>query len=460
MQENNSPNPTDTKQQRKRLIIAVVVATVLALLILPAVGLLVLGLLGVGRSPSASQEVDQTAEIVLPQDVGGLSLPAITPGTPLGPTPTPMPPWQGNSRINILLLGIDQRPKANPNRTRTDTMIILTLDPSTHTAGMLSIPRDLYVPLPNGVQDRINAAHVYGGPSYAMRTVEANFGMPIQHYVRVNFNVVTTLVDLVGGIDVYVDKDINDPWYPNDSYGYDPFVISKGMHHMDGVTALKYARTRHGSSDFFRMRRQQQIIMALRDRVLSTDAITKLLPNAPAILSTLSNSISTDLSFSEILQLMMAAKDLPTDKIKQVVVDETAVHSWTTPQGAEVQLAYRIRLPQLAAQLYSLAATTTPAPTATPDIPRIAIQNGTLTRGLAGTTQSYLQKKGFNVTQVSDAKGEYPASVIIDYRGRNHLAQQLATALGLPASAISQTLTTNSKVDVLVILGDDYQPMK
>jgi LCP family protein required for cell wall assembly len=458
--EENVNNSPDNKRQRKHLIIAVVVVTILALIILPAIGLLVLGLLGVGKPGGAAQQVDETVQVGLPQDADTQSQVVITPGTTLGPTPTPMPPWQGTSRLTILLLGIDQRPKANPNKSRSDTMIILTLDPSTHTAGMLSIPRDLYVPLPNGGQDRINAAHVYGGPSYAMRTVEATFGIPIQHYIRVNFNVVTTLVDLVGGIDVYVDRDINDPWYPNDTYGYDPFVISKGWHHMDGATALKYARTRHGSSDFFRMRRQQQIIMAIRDRVLSTDAITKLLPNAPMILNTLGNSISTDLSFSEILQLIMAAKDLPAGKITQVVVDETAVHSWTTPQGAEVQLAYRNRLPQLAAQLYRLPPTPTPAPTAIPDIPRVAIQNGTQTKGLAGTTQTYLQGKGFNVTQVSDAKGDYPTSLIIDYRGRNQLAQQLATALGLPASAISPTITTNSKVDVLVIRGEDYQPVK
>jgi LCP family protein required for cell wall assembly len=260
---------------------------------------------------------------------------------------------QDNGRLNILLLGIDQRPGQSPGKTRTDTMIVMTLDPATQTAGMLSIPRDLYVPLPGRGQGRINTAHVVGGPTYAMKTVTANFGIPIQHYVRVNFNALTTLVDLVDGIDVYVDQDINDRTYPDMKSGYSPFVITKGWHHMDGNTALKYARTRHGSSDFSRIRRQQQIIMALRDRVLSTDALPKLLSNAPQILSTLSGSVATDLSLPEMIRIILLAKDLSEDKITRVVVDETSVRGWTTPQGAEVLIPNRGQLRQLAARLYN-----------------------------------------------------------------------------------------------------------
>ncbi|MCL5997583.1 MAG: LCP family protein [Chloroflexi bacterium] len=261
---------------------------------------------------------------------------------------------QAAERLNVLLLGIDQRPGQNPDRTRTDTMIVMTFDPETHTAGMLSIPRDLYVSLPGRGRGRINTAHVYGGPAYAMRTVAGNFDLPIQHYVRVNFNALTTLVDLVGGIDVEVDQDIDDQTYPDNTNGYDPFVISAGRHHMDGATVLKYARTRHGSSDFYRMRRQQQIIIALRDRVLSTDVLTTLLQNAPQILDTLKDSISTDLSLPEIIQLILFAKDLPEEKVNRVVVGETAVRRWTTRQGAQVLVPIPGRLHELAAQLYTL----------------------------------------------------------------------------------------------------------
>jgi LCP family protein required for cell wall assembly len=337
-------------------------------------------------------------------------------------------------------------------------MIVFTLDPTTKTAGMLSIPRDLYVPLPNrDTQDRINTAHVYGGPSYAMETVEYNFGIPIQHYVRVNFNALTTLVDLVGGIDVYVDEDINDQSYPDANYGYDPFVISAGWHHMDGATALKYARTRHGSSDFYRMRRQQQVIMALRDQVLSTDAITKLLPNAPEILQTLQSSISTDLSPSQIVQLILFVKDLPTQSITKVVVDETSVQSWTTPAGAQVLIPVRDEIRKLRDKLYAppTAADVHATPTLEPG--RISVQNGTNTEGLAAKAQASLKAKGFDVVEIGNATGDHPHTIIVDYHGRQQYVQQLANALGVPTSAISTSLEMNNSLDAQVILGDDYQ---
>jgi LCP family protein required for cell wall assembly len=294
------------------------------------------------------------------------------------PVPTALPRWQGAGRLNLLLLGIDQRPEQPADKTNTDTMIVMTLDPDTHHAGMMSVPRDLYVPLPGRSAGRINTAQAIGGPPYAMRAVQATLGITLQHYVRVNFNAVTTLVDLLGGIDVYVDQDIDDPTYPDMRFGFDPFVISRGWHHLDGATALKYARTRHGSNDIYRMRRQQQIIMALRDRALSTDALPRLLPNAPLILSTLSDSIATDLSLSEMVQLLWFAKDLPTENITRVIVDETAVQPWTTPTGGAVLVPVGNRLRQLAQQLYPPAQ---PAQSGWPADVRVAaaIANATAT---------------------------------------------------------------------------------
>jgi len=259
---------------------------------------------------------------------------------------------------------------------------------------------------------------------------------------------VVSLVDLVGGIDVDVDQDINDPTYPDSNYGYDPFVLSKGWQHLDGATALKYARTRHQTSDFYRLRRQQQIIMALRDRVLSTNAISTLLSNAPSILSTLSNSIDTDLSVSDIIQLLMAAKDISTNEIKQVTVNEAAATGWTTPSGGQVLLPNRERIRELAAELYNQ--------TSEPE--RIALQNGTSTQDLALTAQNNLLKLGYNVVQASDAQSKYDKSVIVDYLGSYSTTLQLASALGLPTSAISSTMDTNANADVQVILGDDYKP--
>jgi LCP family protein required for cell wall assembly len=439
------PTPTHKRGHNRRggATLIVVMAVVLALIVLPAVAVLAMGVL--------RNVTDQLNRVVGSNGKEGGFISKLT--------LSQVGVWQGQDRLNVLLLGIDQRPNDNPDNMRTDTMIVLTLDPATKTAGMLSIPRDLYVPLPNRGQDRINTAHVYGGPTYTMQTVQYNFGIPIQHYVRVNFQALTTLVDMVGGIDIYVDEDINDQAYPDMHNGYDPFVISAGWHHMDGATALKYARTRHGSSDFYRMRRQQQVIMALRDRVLSTDAITKLLPNAPEILSTLQTSISTDFTPSEIAQLVLFAKDLPAENITRVVVDETSVQRWTTPQGGDVLIPIRDRIRLLRDQLYAPPAPAQPAAAnATPEAGRIAIHNGTNIKGLAAEAQASLQKKGFTVAELGNASGDHPQTVIIDYHGRKQYIQQLANALGVSITAVNTSLDSNNPLDALVILGDDYQP--
>jgi polyisoprenyl-teichoic acid--peptidoglycan teichoic acid transferase len=391
----------------------------------------------------------------VPEIIATTEVEVITPTATPEPDTTPpmdlnaMPVRQCNGCLNILLLGLDQRPSEDPNRAATDTIVVLSLDTATRTAGMLSLPRDLFVPMPNSDKlGRINTAMAIGGPRYAMQTVEYNTGIQTQHYIRVNFNAVSSLVDLVGGIDVNVDQDINDPTYPDMHYGYDPFVISKGMHHMDGATALKYARTRHGASDFYRMRRQQQIMLAIRDRVLSSNAIPQLLPKAPEIFSTLSSSIATDLGLTDIINLIMLAKDITPDKITRLTVDEHSTQDWVTPSGGDVLIPLRDHINALAAQLYNQAL----------PVMKVTIQNGSPTKGLAESTQAFLQSKGYTIVGAKDAQAQYTNTVIYDYYGSNQFSQNLALTLGLPKTVVTSTVGTSNDVDVLVVLGEDYKP--
>lgn len=371
--------------------------------------------------------------------------------------PVTISPWTGTERQNILVLGIDQRPKEDPATNRTDTMILVTLDPIGNTAGMMSIPRDLYVPIPGKIQDRINAAHVYGGPKLSMQTVAYNFGVPVHHYVRVNFNVVVTIIDLVGGVEIYNDQDIADYQYPDMAFGYDPFFLKAGPQKLDGKTALKYMRTRHGGSDFIRIRRQQQVIFALRDKALSTDAITTFLPQAPKLYQALRDSIDTDLSLTELLRMLVFAKNLPAERIAKVSIDETATQAWTTSQGAQVLIPVRERIREIRDELYDPTKANAKV-TPTPEPGKIILQNGTLTKGLAINTGSVLAGKGFVISRVENAVGNFPKTVIVDYHGRSSYSKSIALALGVPVSAIQTKLDAANPVDALVILGDDFQP--
>jgi len=426
------------RRRRSRTVI-LVIAIALAVIVLPGVGLTALG----------------TAQQVLRRFM-------TNPQAGTNIIVNQLGQWEGKERITILVLGIDQRPNEDPSVTRTDMMLLLTLDPQTKSAGMMSIPRDLYVPMPDGRQDRINTAHVYGGPEFAMRTVEYNFGIPIQHYARVNFSAVTQLIDLLGGVEIYNAQEINDPEFPDANYGYDPFYLAAGSQQLNGATALKYARTRHGDSDFGRIRRQQQVMMALREKLVSTDAVAKLLPSTPQILRTLGDAIETDLGINEIGQLAVFMKDnVPKERIVQVAIDEQAVQTWTTPQGASVLIPIRdnvreLRKKFLSAPLDTAAAAATPE-AIEPNTGRVSLQNGTKTVGLASGAKGYLEGKGYIIDSVSDATQVTAQTIVVDYHRRRAYVERLVATLGVPPAAIVDAYDPNSPVDVMVILGDDYQ---
>ncbi|MCC7445941.1 MAG: LCP family protein [Anaerolineae bacterium] len=295
---------------------------------------------------------------------------AATPEVSETPAPTAtvglgIQPWDGKRRLTILLMGIDKRPNEKGTSFRTDSMIIFSIDPTTKTVGLLSIPRDLFVDIPGdtvvrnnyGLQ-RVNSAYVIGelarpgyGPQLAMQTVQYNLGMRINHYVVFEFNTVINAVDAVGGIDINVPYTINDPAYPNMYFGYDPLYIPAGMRHMNGTLALKYARTRHQTSDFDRAKRQQQVIMAVRDKILNLNMAPTLLAQAPQLWDQFSRTTRSDLQFEHLLQLAVYLKDIPKENIHQGVIDLSYV-TGLNYNGAAVLIPERAKLGPLLRQVF------------------------------------------------------------------------------------------------------------
>lgn len=223
--------------------------------------------------------------------------------------------------------------------------MVISVDPQTDTASILSIPRDLYVQIPGYGQDRINTALVYGaregdyldGAALAMQTVSSNLGIPINHFVLVDFGAFVRTIDLLEGIDVQVPYEINDSMYPDMDYGYDPLYIPAGLQHFDGQTALKYARTRHADSDFNRAYRQQQVLFAARSKALSL-GLTQMLVRAPSLYREVEDGVRTDLSLEQILRLAKTIGDIPSENMRNEVLDQDYVTSFRTPGGASVLL--------------------------------------------------------------------------------------------------------------------------
>ncbi len=259
------------------------------------------------------------------------------------PEATPLPIYPINEqRVTVLVMGIDRRP-GEAFISRTDTMIVMSMNPADNSAVMLSIPRDLYVQIPGFGRNRINTAFVFGsqgnnpaaGAELAMQTVEYNLGIPIDHYLMVDFSAVVRGVDALGGIDVDVPFEIYDPTFPDMNYGFDPLYIPAGRQHFDGLTALKYARTRHVDNDFGRANRQQQVILAVRSKIVSM-GVTQLLGQLPFFYSQLSDGIRTDLSLDQMLTLAQAASEIPAEGIQTEVIDYDYVVSHRTEEGASV----------------------------------------------------------------------------------------------------------------------------
>ncbi len=397
-----------------------------------------------------------TGPLQSPESVGGIGV---------GAEQSEYPRWNGKERVNILVLGVDQRP-GERGPWRTDTLLVASIDPESKSAGLLSIPRDLWVEIPGVGLDRINTAYVYGdlnklpggGPALAKRTVQYNLGEPIHYYVRVNFTAFQQVVDWIGGIDVLVEREINDPLYPDMNYGYDPLRIPAGRQHMDGALALKYARTRHGSSDFDRMHRQQQVILAIRDKVMNAGMLLKLLPRARDMAATLGNSVQTDLTLDQLVRLAQLGGEIDRARIQTATVDETMTSGWTTPQGANVLIPDRAKM----AVLHNLIFT---APVSAGDeaaqvaneAARIVVLNGTRTNGVAGQAAERLKAKNLTVSATGSADRVYPQSQVLVYNNKMATARAAARALGLPETSLAAGSDSSRDADIKIILGLDYK---
>ncbi len=379
--------------------------------------------------------------------------------------------WDGKNRVSILLMGIDQRcDEEGP--AHTDTMMVLTIDPVGLSAAMLSLPRDLWVEIPNFGVDRINQANYYGeiyeypggGQALAVQTVEALLGVPIDYYVAVNFDAFVEVVDLIGGIDIDVPEAIDDPDYPDQCYGYDPFSIAAGEQQLDGEAALKYARTRATfGGDVDRAGRQQAVILAVRQKIFDLNSIPQLIAQAPQLWQTSQENVRTNMTLDEAIQLALLVQDIPRESIRTAVLDFNYVYNETTPDGRQVLVPVRENIRQLRDQLFAPPAIPTPVIENLPALmaaedARVAILNGTAEFGLAASTQEYLESYGINVTEVGNADAStYLTSQVITYGSYPNTSRYLMQLMHVPPLNVSSGTNPDGDYDILIIIGNDWR---
>lgn len=350
-----------------------------------------------------------------------------------------IPEWDGTSRVTLLLLGVDRR---HEEYSRSDTIILLNIDPVEKTARMLSIPRDLKVIVPGFGAHKINAAYAFGdanetvpgrGPGLMMRTIETNFGINIDYFAEVDFGGFVKIVDTVGGVTLDVPYPIRDNEYPAPNNQYMRIFFPSGWQHMDGERVLQYARTRHDDGDGRRSARQQQVLLALRDQAISLN----LLRQAPELIGEVGDSVRTDLDHGQVLQLAKLATEISQSEIEQLSLNSALV-AWQTDE-----FYFQGDWAMIGDIMSSFTGEKIVPPMSALANPRydttISILDGTLIPGLGPRVLDVVESNGFADTTTVDLPdaGNYPTTQIIVSPSNIATAYLLAGILGVPETAIT-----------------------
>jgi polyisoprenyl-teichoic acid--peptidoglycan teichoic acid transferase len=383
--------------------------------------------------------------------------------------PTPVP-WDGASRVTILLMGLDFRDWEANEVPRTDTMILFSVDPVSKTAGMLSVPRDMWVNIPGTGYNKINTAYRWGelyklpggGPGLAMKTVEEFLGVPINYYAQIDFMAFVRFIDELGGLDMHIKEEITvDPIGPGNTRTLEP-----GVQTLDGATTLAYARMRYTEGgDFDRSSRQMEVIMALRDQILNFNQLPTLIAKSPKLYQELASGIRTNLTLDQVVQLALLAAQVDTEKIKQGIIGPPKqVEFATNPEDGQailIPVPDQIRI--LRDEVFATggpvgpeAVAGDPAELMKAENARVVVSNGTSTAGLASKTSELLRGEGVNVVGENNAEQSAGVTTIYDYTGKPYTIKFLMERLNVPNSRIVNRFDPNAPADIEIVLGDDW----
>lgn len=375
--------------------------------------------------------------------------------------------------FNILLLGVDSRPDTADDTPRSDTLIVVHVDPVEQWVSMLSIPRDSMTEIPGYGTLKINtayplgyndAAELYGrnttptegGGALAAEAVEDFLGIRIHYIAQVDFHGFERIVDTFGGLTIDIPKPLLDPEYPTENFGFERIYIPAGLQVLNGETALRYARSRHNSSDFDRSCRQQRVLRAMLREVRARNVVEQV-SLLPDVVADIEESVSTTLPIDDVgvvYALADLARSLSSDRVMQFSINPSNVQI-VAEQGSDIYWNEDdIRL---------LVQRWQTGPDGTLDRPvTLQVQNGAGVVGLAGDVTTNLAADGYTLVQPSDAPRVYRQTLVIDYTGNPAVRQQLAADLGIDTAQILIAPTNTAppapaNADLVLVLGQDYQ---
>ncbi len=357
--------------------------------------------------------------------------------------------------INVLFLGLDVTvidgkavldAPLRSSRSRTDTMILISADPTTHEASLISIPRDSRCYIPGKQWDKINAAHVYGGPQLAMQTVERLLNIPVHYYVRTNYAGVEAIVNCIGGVDIDVEKDM---WY-RDPYQDLYIDLKKGPQNLDGDKALQYLRYRSDGNDITRIGRQQKFIGALVQKVLSFGTVFR----AQSLASEVVKYIDTNMDPGDMWQFITLASRINDPSLEMVTLPGTAQDITEEGRGT---LSYwvldRAETDDVIDRLvWGIDKQ------ANADI-RVRVLNGSGVSGIAADMAAKLRADGFQVVDVGNASTKDNVTTsIISHSADKAVSDRVVRSVipYAPDAEVVREMVKDPPCDVTVIVGKDY----
>ncbi|MCX6035806.1 MAG: LCP family protein, partial [Chloroflexi bacterium] len=388
------------------------------------------------------------------------------------------PPWDGASRVTILIVGLDYGDwSADRNGpSRSDTMLLLTIDPVTKTAGMLSVPRDMWANIPGFGYSKMNNAYFFGelyhlpggGPELAKKTVENFLGINIQYYAQVEFTTFEKMIDTIGGVCLTIPEEIT----VGRTYEH-AVTLEPGYQCLDGKSTLGYARDRYTEGgDVDRAARQQQVILAIRDKVINPANFVSLIGHARTLYDELSGGINTNLTLMDATRLAVLAKDIPLENIQTGVIDYTMMQPGSVildGQPSSILRPYPDKIRELVDKIFG-GGTMEPMATGTieqemqTEAARVVVINGTGVAGMAAQTSDYLIAQGMNVTDFGNTV-DYPdayyepfptQTIIIVHAGKPYAMQYLMALMKCSTSQVLVDFKPDAPEDIVVALGVDW----
>jgi LCP family protein required for cell wall assembly len=372
----------------------------------------------------------------------------------------------------FLLTGLDKRKwEIDTGPGLTDTILVAFLDAKNLNAGLISIPRDTWVEVPEFGPYKINQAYSLGeaygypggGPGILMETAGDFLDVEIDYYIQVDFDAFVALVDALDGVLIDVPERILVWKNPEMDSGMK--VLEPGYHVLTGEIALGYVRMRNTpEGDFGRTKRQQQVLVALQKRIFSKDILPVLIPRLPGLYRDLSSNVETNLTMSQLITLAWSVKEIDPRYISTRVITEPLVEAGINERGQYVLYPEVDQVRKIWSDMQQLAATPVPKPTKELSLSdlveqenaQVSVLNATISPGLASETAEYLKANGINITEVGNSNKFKDQTYIYDYSGNPATIQRILNLMGYTQNKLFYRSDPSTTADVVIVLGDDW----